>query len=338
MTSEYVTIAHPDRMADYISEYILDRYLERDLNTRYALEVQVKDNFVTLAGEVTSSIDFTHEDYLSFVKNALREIGYTEEYADEWGEGNTIDPRKVEVTEHISKQSPDISQGVDNLGWGDQGIFWGMAIDDKALNYMPRDYFVAMRLANLLYSKRYGGLDIKTQVTMNNGNVEKVVVAIPILEKDEKSEKEGVTAFVKSICGEKVKVIVNGTGRYIRHSSMGDCGTTGRKLAVDFYGGNCRIGGGSPWTKDPTKADLTLNIYARKKAIEYLKEHHLNECHCQIECCIGQREITIQYYDGQMRLLETVQECKSNEEIIKELNLRRPIYTQLAREGLFSLL
>ena len=117
---------------------------------------------------------------------------------------------------------------------------------------------------------------------------------------------------------------------------MGDCGTTGRKLAVDFYGGNCRIGGGNPWTKDPTKADLTLNLYARKMALEYLKSNNLDECHVQIECCIGRKDITIQYYDGHMNLLETSYENKPNNEIIDELGLRSNVYSKLARNGLFS--
>ena len=122
MTSEYVTLGHPDRTADYISEYILDRYLEQDPYTRYALEVQVKDNFVTLGGEITSKANFNYAEIIQFVQNALNEIGYTHEYAKKWGEGNTIDPERVFVVQNISQQSTDIGQGVDNSGWGDQGI------------------------------------------------------------------------------------------------------------------------------------------------------------------------------------------------------------------------
>lgn len=332
MTSEYVTLGHPDRMSDFISEYILDAYLSRDPNTRYALEVQVKDNFVTLAGEITSKVDFTHGEYVDLVRAALRRIGYTEEYADKWGEGNCIDPRKIEVVEHISMQSPDIAQGVNNLGWGDQGIFWGMAVNNPDMNYMPTDYWLARQIGERLFASGIGGLDIKTQVTIINGRVEKVIVAIPSKE----DVTDEVVSIIGNICGDVPHIIVNGTGKYVCHSSMGDCGTTGRKLAVDFYGGNCRIGGGSPWTKDPTKADLTLNIYARKKALDYMKSRNLDECHCQIECCIGRKEITLQYYDGHMNLLDTVYENKSNEEIINEMNLRHPVYAQLAGAGLFS--
>ena len=340
MTSEYVTLGHPDRIADYISEYILDRYIEQDKFVRYALEVQVKDNIVTLAGEITSTVDFSHDDYVDFVKSAIREIGYTDAYSDKWGDGNCIDPRKVEVHTHISKQSPQIAQGVDNLGWGDQGIFWGMAVNEPSTNFMPYDHWLARKIGDRLYDcARYicvnWGLDIKVQVSMIDGCVKKVIVAIPLM--DSEVELPRVRAEVKRLVGtSEFELIVNGTGSYVCHSSMGDCGTTGRKLAVDFYGGNCRIGGGNPWTKDPTKADLTLNLYARKLALEYLKSNNLDECHVQIECCIGRKDITIQYYDGHMNLLDTSYENKPNNEIIDELGLRSNVYSKLARNGLFS--
>lgn len=113
------------------------------------------------------------------------------------------------------------------------------------------------------------------------------IVAIPLHPDNEDVAKRVVEYYVKSVIGEKCRVTVNGTGRYVVHSSMGDCGTTGRKLAVDFYGGNCRIGGGSPWTKDPTKADLSLNLYARKLAVDFMKAHSIDEVHVQTSCCIG---------------------------------------------------
>ena len=292
---------------------------------------------MSLAGELTSAANITNDDIEGFVRNAIRDIGYTDDYADRWGDGNCIDPRKVEIVQHVSRQSPDIAQGVDRDGWGDQGIFWGMAVNNPNSDYMPVDHWLARQIGDALFVSNIGGLDIKTQVTMDNNEVEQVVVAIPLIESGELYQKKisEVKGIVnKFVCCENI--IVNGTGKYVCHSSFGDAGTTGRKLAVDFYGGNCRIGGGSPWTKDPTKADLTLNLYARKKAIDYLKSRNLQECHCQIECCIGRSEITIQYYDGQMNLLETEYENKSAGQVIDELNLRRPIYTRLAKEGLFS--
>ena len=118
-TSEWVSLGHPDKMADYISCFILDRYLERDPLTRYALEVQIKDNFVTLGGEITSQANFTEDELTLFVKIAVAQIGYTKCYQNTWGAENTICDQDLVVTHHIGQQSPDIAQGVDASGWGD---------------------------------------------------------------------------------------------------------------------------------------------------------------------------------------------------------------------------
>ena len=112
-TSEYVSVGHPDKVADYISCYILDRYMERDPNTRYALEVQIKDHYVSLAGEITSTADFTPLEIEHFVKEAVEDIGYTSFYQRQWGKENTICAKDLKVTQHISQQSPDIARGVD---------------------------------------------------------------------------------------------------------------------------------------------------------------------------------------------------------------------------------
>ena len=162
MTSEYVTLGHPDRTADYISEYILDRYVEKDPDTRYAVEVQIKDNWVSLVGEVTSKAEFTDAERAEFVRRAIAEVGYTPEYAAKWPAGCALDSSKVEVAQHISRQSQDIAAGVDAGGWGDQGIFWGMAAPDKDHDYMPLDHWYAKKIGDFLYEKRFGGLDIKT--------------------------------------------------------------------------------------------------------------------------------------------------------------------------------
>lgn len=337
MTSEYVTLGHPDKIADYISEYMLDRYMERDRKTRYALEVQIKDSWVSLAGEITSRAGITPEERAQYVKEAVREIGYTREYAECWPEGATLNADKIEVAEHISQQSPDIAQGVDNDGWGDQGIFWGMAVNDAEHDYLPLDYWYARRIANHLYKYRFGGLDIKTQVTTNWDTPAECVVAIPVQPKYMQPALGAVEGYVKSVLGSGCRVIVNGTGNYVVHASMGDCGTTGRKLAVDFYGGNCRLGGGSPWTKDPTKADLTLNLYARKLAVDYVKAHGMPSCYVSISCCIGQRRINVTVYDGNNAPVERWTEDKKPDDIISMLGLRGISYAKLCREGIASI-
>ena len=337
-TSEYCAVGHPDRTCDYISSYILDRYMEQDPKTRYAVEVQMKDNFVTLGGEVTSKARFTKAERAEFVRQAVREVGYTAEYAKTWGEDNVPNADALKITEHLSEQSPDIAQGVDADGWGDQGIFWGMAVNSPKTNNMPLDHFVARKIGEQIIQERIGGLDVKTQVEVCEGGVASVIVAVPCFKRDLSYLMEDIPPLVKGVVGKKVpSLIVNGTGAYVRHGSMGDCGTTGRKLVVDFYGGNCRIGGGSPWTKDPTKADLTLNVYARKKALEAMERFGLELCHVAVACCIGRREITVTVFDGlNNRQVADWTENRPASEVIAELGLDKPIYASKCRNGLFS--
>ena len=337
MTSEFVSIGHPDRTCDFISSYLLDRYLEEDKLTRYAVEVQMKDNCVTLGGEITSKARFTQTDRREFVRDALREIGYDAEYAELWGRDNVPCADDLKVVEHLSEQSPDIAQGVDRDGWGDQGIFWGMAVKSPSTDDMPLDHTIARKLAERIYAERLGGIDIKTQVEVENGRVTGVICAVPCRAKDLPDLELDIKCLVRKIVGRSVKnITVNGTGAYVRHGSMGDCGTTGRKLAVDFYGGNCRIGGGSPWTKDATKADLTLNIYARVKAREAVYKYGLDTCYCAIACCIGRKEISVTIFDGSNRQIAAWTEARPTSEIIEELGLRKPCFADKCRHGLFS--
>jgi S-adenosylmethionine synthetase len=334
--SEWVSLGHPDKIADYISSYILDRHIERDQYTRYALEVQIKDHFVTLGGEITSAAQFSDEEIARFVRQAVAEIGYTKEYQQAWGRENAICADDIEVTAHIGRQSPDIAQGVGKGGWGDQGIMFGMAINCPETNYMPMDIFAARKIGRKLYDDRVGGLDIKTQVYVSSKGLEKVVAAIPMLEQ----ERDGATEKVRQVILDCFpwftgEVVVNGTGRYVKHSSMGDCGTTGRKLAVDFYGGNCMIGGGSPWTKDGTKADLSLNLLARRKAVEYVKLTGTREARCAIACCIGDPTISVSIYDQASRLEGHYSEYAATNDVINLFGLREPVFARMCREGLF---
>ena len=184
--SEYVSLGHPDKIADYISEYILDRLIEQDPQTRYALEVQIKDNYVTLGGEVTTKA--SKIDYDNWVREAIMEIGYTPAYAWAWGAKEALDASLIRVEKHISQQSPDIAAGVNNDGWGDQGIMFGMAVNNPNTDYMPVDYYFAKKICQELYESGIGGLDIKTQVVISDDCISKVIVAIPL--KDHISQKE----------------------------------------------------------------------------------------------------------------------------------------------------
>ena len=331
-TSEWVSLGHPDKMADYISSYLLDRHLEKDPKTRFAVEVMVKDNIVTLGGEVTSEADFSDEELTRFVRKAVNEIGYTREYQDRWGRENAVCGDEMEVYPLIGRQSPDIGQGVDRDAWGDQGIFHGMALDRPSSGNMPRDHYLARKLGMALFKSGLGGLDIKTLVATEDGNASHVTIAIPLAD-DEK--REAVRKMAEEITNCR-NMTNNGTGRYVRHSSLADCGVTGRKLAADLYGGNCRVGGGSPWTKDGSKADLTLNIHARRLALDYMRANRLRGAYTSLSCSIGSPEIEVSYQDGHGHELKTEKMEAKPSELIRKYGLDKPIYTRLCREGLFS--
>lgn len=330
-TAEAVSIGHPDKTADYISSYILDRLIEQDPHVHYAVEVMIKDNNVVLGGEIKGNVSLSKvEDY---VKEALREIGYDEHYAEIWG-NYAIDVRHIEVINKIGVQSADINQGVERDGWGDQGVFVGYACKGPAL--INRELWLARKLNDALYEQAKTssnlGLDIKTQITIDdaNGNIETTIVAVPML------EPEDIKSFVADVLGQEPKrIIVNGTGTYQYHSSIADCGVTGRKLACDFYSTACPIGGGSPWTKDPSKADLTLNVYARYLATENLGDN--DECFVYLSSCIGKSELP----SGLIRTVKNgvvtnsplVCNQKPNT-LVKFFGLDRPIYTKLCRKTL----
>ncbi|MBR5598958.1 MAG: methionine adenosyltransferase domain-containing protein [Alphaproteobacteria bacterium] len=331
-TAEYVSLGHPDKIADYISSSILDECLKQDINTRYAVEVMVKNNNIILGGEIKGNITLKH--IKKHIKQALRKIGYDEEYNKLW-QDNAININKLKITNLISAQSEEIAQGVEQNGWGDQGVFVGYATQgEEKINY---ELFLAKKLNNALYQKALAeknlGLDIKTQITIDENNrILTAIVAIPML------EKEDLRDFVIQTLNETPKnIIINGTGSYTTHSSIADCGITGRKLACDFYSTACPIGGGSPWTKDASKADLTLNLYARKLAIDYLKDN--DECYVYLSSCIGKKDLPSAVVKTQKNNKETTQNITplcNPKEIIELLKLNRPIYKKLCSTGLIN--
>lgn len=282
-TAEAVSLGHPDKTADYISSYILDRMIAQDPEVKYAVEVMIKDNTVVLGGEIKGNVDLSNLE--DFVKSALRDVGYDERYADLWGK-YAINIREIKIINLIGQQSSEITQGV-AAGWGDQGVFVGYACKGDGL--ISKEQYLARYLNNALYIKaresKNLGIDIKTQITLNHyGHIETAVVAIPML------EPENLTFFiVKTLGAMPDNLIINGTGAFKTHSSVADCGVTGRKLACDFYGTAAPIGGGSPWTKDSSKADVTLNIYARRLALQYLEDN--DECFVYLSSCIGRAEL-----------------------------------------------
>ena len=332
-TAEYVSIGHPDKIADYISCFILDRMLEQDKDIKYAVEVMIKNNTIVLGGEISGNVnlDNVHE----YVKQAISEIGYDDRYASIWDD-MTINPNNINVINLIGVQSADINRGVRADGWGDQGVFVGYACQGDGM--INRELYLARKLNNALYNKARKsnnlGIDIKTQITLNNDKIETAIVAIPML------QDENLTEFIISVLGEKPdNIIVNGTGRYTYHGPIADCGITGRKLACDFYSTACPIGGGSPWTKDATKADLTLNLYARKLACENLGDN--DECFVYLSSCIGRSELPSGLIKTVKNGLTEYHNLWCNQKpstLIRAYGLDTPIYTQLCKKGMSGIM
>lgn len=339
--SEYVSPGHPDKIADGISSYILDKYLEKDPSVRFAVETVVKGRDCVLAGELTSKVEFKPDEIAQFAREAYAEIGYTDEYARKWGRDNVCGASDLKITQIVDRQSPDISQGVDGGGWGDQGVFWGMAVSDPSTDYMPRDCWLARQIGSRLYSRAKAdgicGLDIKVLVALDDNLLQQLIVAAPLMDgMDEKAVLDTVHEVAEI---PDSKIILNGTGRYVMHGIMGDSGLTGRKLAVDFYGSNCVMGGGSPWAKDGTKADVALNLLARRMAKEQIlasPESYSGICFCGLSCAIGKSLVKGVYKDADGNVKSKFEIDLPTYQVIADLNLDKPGYFNRVSNGLFT--
>ena len=332
-TAEFVSLGHPDKTADYISEYILDCLIKQDERVKYAVEVMIKENTVVLGGEVCGNVCFDNIE--NYVKEALFQIGYDERYHQIWGE-NAIDASNIRVINLIGCQSCEIYQGVENGGWGDQGVFAGYACQGEGL--IPRELYLAKKLNNALYEKALCsdnlGLDIKTQITIDEkGVVQTAIVAVPMI------ENEDLTIFVEQTLLQKPqKLIVNGTGIYRCHGAKADCGITGRKLACDFYSLACPVGGGSPWAKDASKADVSLNILARRLATQNLKDN--DEIFVYLSSCIGKSDLpsaTVKTIKNSVETWQTLDDDFSPKAVIQKLGLNKPVFADLCRKGITAL-
>lgn len=329
-TAEFVSLGHPDKSSDYISSYILDRLIEQDQNVKYAIEVMFKGNTVVLGGEVCGNVDLANVK--TYVKSALCEIGYGPKYSKIWGD-NAVDVSRLKVINLVGCQSAEIYQGVEHGGWGDQGVFAGYACQGEGL--IPLELYLAKKLCRTLYAMALNssnlGLDIKTQVTTDDyKQIKSVIVAIPML------EKEDLSTVITEILGQKPEnLIVNGTGLYTCHSAVADCGITGRKLACDFYSTACPVGGGSPWGKDASKADVSLNILARRLAVENLQDN--DEAYVYLSSCIGKSELpsaVIKTVKGGKTFLRELEGDFSPQTVIKKLGLDKPVFARLCQNGI----
>jgi S-adenosylmethionine synthetase len=347
-TSESVSEGHPDKVCDYIADSILDAHLATDPRSRVACEVLCKSGQVVLAGEITSSANV---DYERVAREAIREIGYTDP-------NEPFNASGVQVTQFISRQSPDIAMGVDTGGAGDQGLMFGFATDETP-ELMPLPVQLAHRLSHRLAVARKRGErpwlrpDAKTQVSVlyeEQVPVRVTTVLVSTQHTAEVSQSE-IRDYVSScVCPEvlggwfnpDVEVLVNPTGQFIEGGPSADCGVTGRKIIVDTYGGMGRHGGGAFSGKDPSKVDRSGAYFGRFVARQVVKNGIAKRAEVQVAYAIGRAEPVSVRVDtfgtGDWRAAEQfVQGFDFRPAaMIEQLQLRRPVYKQTTNYGHFG--
>ena len=356
-TSESVTEGHPDKLCDYISDSILDAYLEKDENARVACETVASKGKIFITGEITSNAK--EIDIEQIVRNTIKEIGYTNAELD-------LDYRTCEIEIKLSKQSPDIAMGVDKaleeLGAGDQGIMFGFACNETE-DLMPMPIYLAHKLSKRLTDVRKQGIinylrpDGKTQVTVEYENdkpirVDTVVLStqheenvdLEVLRKDIR-EKVIDEVIPDELLDENTKYFINPTGRFVIGGPLGDSGLTGRKIIVDTYGGYSRHGGGAFSGKDATKVDRSASYMARFLAKNIVANKLADKCEIQLSYAIGVAKPISIYLDtfGTAKIPEEEIISKINDKfdltprgIINYLELQKPIYKKTTNYGHFG--
>jgi S-adenosylmethionine synthetase len=351
-TSESVTEGHPDKVADQISDAILDEVMSQDPTGRVACETLVTTGLVLLAGEITTK---AYVDFAGVARRVIREIGYTHA-------AYGFDGANCAVLSAIDPQSPDIAQGVDTGGAGDQGLMFGYACRETS-TLMPLPITLAHRLTRQLATARRSGEiewlrpDGKSQVTIEyDGDkpvrVHTVVVSTqhdPEVSNDEIRhtviEKIVRAAVPAGLLDDRTVFHINPTGRFVIGGPQGDCGLTGRKIIVDTYGGVGRHGGGAFSGKDPTKVDRSACYMARHIAKNLVAAGIADRLEVQLAYAIGVAEPVSVHAEsfgtgavGDRRIEALIREHfpMSPAEIIKYLDLRRPIYRQTAAYGHFG--
>ncbi len=354
-TSESVTEGHPDKVADQISDAVLDAILEKDPVAKVACEVAVTTGLVLVMGEITTE---TYVDIQKIVRDTVKEIGYDR---GKYG----FDADNLAVLVCIDEQSPDIARGVgDAEGAGDQGIMFGYACNETE-EYMPLTITLAHKLAKRLADVRKSGQakflrpDGKTQVSIeyddNNQpvRVHSVVVSTQHSEDVSYSKLRDfvINEVIKKVIpahliDEKTLIYVNPTGRFVLGGPRADSGLTGRKIIVDTYGGYGRHGGGAFSGKDPTKVDRSASYMARYIAKNIVASGITSACEIQLSYVIGVKEpisiaVSLDNPKAGVTSEEVIKVIRENFDltprgIIKTLNLRAPIYRQVAAYGHFG--
>lgn len=359
--AESVTEGHPDKIADQISDAILDSYLEKDPEARVACETLTTLGLIHVTGEISSRAMI---DVNKVIRDTIREIGYTDA---SYG----LDADSCGILVSLKEQSPDIAMGVikdKDIGAGDQGLMFGYATNEamnvmESASYMPTPIILAHRLAYRLAEVRKSGFlpylrpDGKTQVTVvYDGDtpvkVDRVVIAAqhnPDVDMNRLREEiiEYVIKYVipKEWLDKDTKYYINATGRFVIGGPAGDAGLTGRKIIVDTYGGMARHGGGCFSGKDPTKVDRSAAYMARYTAKNIVASGLADKCEVQVAYVIGVSEPISLYVEtfntekvDPEKLNKVIRELFDfrPKSIIENFNLRRPIYKKLAAYGHFG--
>lgn len=358
-TSESVTEGHPDKMADQISDAVLDAMLAQDPKSRVACETMITTGLVVLAGEITTNANV---DFQAIVRNTIKKIGY--DHSDKGFDATTCGVSVV-----LGKQSPDIAQGVDEgkgtfteQGAGDQGLMFGYACNETA-NFMPLTIDLSHQLAKKLSEVRKNGplpllrADGKTQVSAQyvNGKITRLDAIVLSTQHAEemtlKQIEEGIRAEVinkvvpANLIDNKTKIYINPTGRFVIGGPMGDCGLTGRKIIVDTYGGHGAHGGGAFSGKDPSKVDRSAAYAARHVAKHIVAAGLADKALVQVAYAIGVAQpvsFLVETYGTEKveinKLTKVINEMfdMKPRAIIERLGLLKPIYSETAAYGHFG--
>ena len=366
-TSESVSEGHPDKVADQISDAILDAVFKQDKHARVAAETLTNTGLVVLAGEITAREDVS-VDYIQVARDTLKRIGYDN---TEYG----IDYKGCAVMVCYDKQSKDIAQGVDhasddhlNMGAGDQGLMFGYACDETP-DLMPAPIYYAHRLMERQAQVRKDGRlpflrpDAKSQVTMRyvDGkphSIDTVVLSTQHSPDQSETALKMKSSFIEAIIEtiikpvlpaamltENTRYLINPTGRFVVGGPQGDCGLTGRKIIVDTYGGACPHGGGAFSGKDPSKVDRSAAYAARYVAKNIVAAGLARQCQIQVAYAIGvAKPMNVTVYtegtgvipDAQIAALINAHFDLRPNGIIQMLDLLRPIYEKTAAYGHFG--
>ena len=361
-SSESVGEGHPDKVADTISDAVLDACLSQDKFSRVACECYVKSNIAIVGGEITTKAKL---DFVKLAREAIREIGYV-------NDDDVFHADKVFVNVIVTQQSPDISQGVDarkakgkktaKQGAGDQGLMFGYAANETP-ELMPAPIMFAHRLGRELTKIRKAGKvawlrpDAKSQVSVVYENGKPVSISNVVISTQHAADVEH--AEIEKFCIEQIikkvlpanlltaqtEFLINPTGRFVVGGPQGDTGLTGRKIIVDSYGGSGRHGGGAFSGKDPTKVDRSAAYMGRWVAKNVVAAKLADKCEVQFAYAIGHPNPVSVHVDtfgtakvDDAKIIKAINKVFSFQpsDIIDQLNLRRPIYSKTTNYGHFG--